>query len=1170
MARKFLVASFVFSFFVFVASGVSFVSAQTSSPSTIEALQKQIQDLLAVVQSLSKQVSELKSELGVVSTPTTITQTTPTTTAVSVTPIIQTSATTTSTTDDNSQPTAVALPDFTRTLGVGSSGDDVRKLQEFLAQDKIIYPEGLITGYFGPATERAMKRLQEKHGLEQVGRVGPKTMMKLNELTTKGAGKSGVIPPGLLTAPGLQKKIPPIPEQATSNLIYFTTTTATTTWPYVYATSTYATTTYATSTNYYATTTYVYVPPTTVVTTPSTNSLQTVSTSYGSVLNLSNVSNLFQKIWGPGSNGITLGGGLNFSTKVGVGWSQQYGGLFVTSYSIQASSAQYYLTQGNSINVSVTGPAGSIIEVWDLESMTAIAKNGTPVIFTAQPNHRYGGFAWYADNSQKDIAISATQSSSTTTTTFTTFTTATSTITTSSSTATTTIVTNPPIFTVISPNGGEQFSVGNTYTITWASAGAKVSYININLYKSGSFITNLGYNVSNNGSLNWTIPPTIISGNDYKIRVYSNDYMDFNNYDESNNYFSITVPLTAPSAPIGYWKFDGSGNNEITGSPSAVAVGSSVFKTSAGKFNGYLYIPGSSDYAKIPYNSMFDLPNSFSVEFWFRQHANQSFNQNLVYKGNSPNNYNFNIFRNLWNQYNNGAVIAGSTVAGTGYWHQASNNNEPPHNNWHHVVYTKTPTSIAYYIDGALINSDSFTATSEYGGPVKTPAVDIIIGNPAPDTDIDNLRIYNYSLSIGEVLYNYAENVLASAVVSTATSTVTTTSTTPVVTLVAPTNIRADWSYGWWDIRDNTMGHRIIFQYPTDSGKKTTKFRLYAKNPGSSSFSVAAEFFGIDSTSCSKTDKSVIGQWIIDNNGSCGYWNIHYVKTGTTDAYVQGVSSLPLLTYSVGEYNFYITAVDSAGNEGSPSPTAKLAYLNPLTIVYPTANQALPILTPTFQWTVNSDTPSALPHFAIVFDKANSTNPIWSPYFSGGTSKTYDGPALDPTKQYKFSVFGIDVDTAQNKSTLVMPSSVNDFTVTSVSLDVTPPVISPLRVDVYANSALPVWITDEPATTQVEYGLTTSYGNITPLDSSGAFLRTVHSVILSSEYGFGLTSNTTYHYRMISKDARYNTATSGDYTFTTLATSTSSFAPNSFEQQLANISVMVSRLSEQVRRLLGE
>lgn len=138
------------------------------------------------------------------------------------------------------------------------------------------------------------------------------------------------------------------------------------------------------------------------------------TTAYGSALNLSGVTGIFGKIWGPGSNGIVVGGGLNFSTQPGIGWAQQYGGMYVTSYSIQGVGT-YYLTQTNSVGATVTGPTGSIIEVWDLETLNVIAANvsnpGSPVAFTAQPNHRYGGFAWYSDNSQKNIAIYAVYSS---------------------------------------------------------------------------------------------------------------------------------------------------------------------------------------------------------------------------------------------------------------------------------------------------------------------------------------------------------------------------------------------------------------------------------------------------------------------------------------------------------------------------------------------------------------------------------------------------------------------------------------------------------------------------------------------------------------------------------------------------------------------------------------
>jgi len=54
-----------------------------------------------------------------------------------------------------------------------------------------LYPEGLITGYFGPLTEKAVQRFQLKYKIVNsktpesdpgYGYVGPKTRGKLNEL----------------------------------------------------------------------------------------------------------------------------------------------------------------------------------------------------------------------------------------------------------------------------------------------------------------------------------------------------------------------------------------------------------------------------------------------------------------------------------------------------------------------------------------------------------------------------------------------------------------------------------------------------------------------------------------------------------------------------------------------------------------------------------------------------------------------------------------------------------------------------------------------------------------------------------------------------------------------------------------------------------------------------
>ena len=120
----------------------------------------------------------------------------------------------------------------------GMTGDDVKLLQEFLATDPDIYPEGLISGYFGPMTERAVKKLQKRMCLDQVGNVGPQTLRRINELLEEGAGKSyggegGHVPAGLLRAPGIQQKLcatstPDTTAPVISDVVA-TSTTATTT-----------------------------------------------------------------------------------------------------------------------------------------------------------------------------------------------------------------------------------------------------------------------------------------------------------------------------------------------------------------------------------------------------------------------------------------------------------------------------------------------------------------------------------------------------------------------------------------------------------------------------------------------------------------------------------------------------------------------------------------------------------------------------------------------------------------------------------------------------------------------------------------------------------------------------------------------------------------------------
>ena len=89
-------------------------------------------------------------------------------------------------------------PKITRMLRRGSKGSDVLALQSYL--DANIYPEGTASGFFGFATERAVQRFQERHGIAVAGTadttgyglVGTRTRLVLASACSGDTGTSTV------------------------------------------------------------------------------------------------------------------------------------------------------------------------------------------------------------------------------------------------------------------------------------------------------------------------------------------------------------------------------------------------------------------------------------------------------------------------------------------------------------------------------------------------------------------------------------------------------------------------------------------------------------------------------------------------------------------------------------------------------------------------------------------------------------------------------------------------------------------------------------------------------------------------------------------------------------------------------------------------------------------
>lgn len=81
---------------------------------------------------------------------------------------------------------ALAYIPISSQLDFGQTSANVANLQDFFKDNSSIYPEGLVTGYFGGLTRNAVVRFQATYGLAQVGRVGPMTQEKINSLISTG------------------------------------------------------------------------------------------------------------------------------------------------------------------------------------------------------------------------------------------------------------------------------------------------------------------------------------------------------------------------------------------------------------------------------------------------------------------------------------------------------------------------------------------------------------------------------------------------------------------------------------------------------------------------------------------------------------------------------------------------------------------------------------------------------------------------------------------------------------------------------------------------------------------------------------------------------------------------------------------------------------------------
>ncbi|MBI4492659.1 MAG: DUF4082 domain-containing protein [Chloroflexi bacterium] len=220
-------------------------------------------------------------------------------------------------------------------------------------------------------------------------------------------------------------------------------------------------------------------------------------------------------------------------------------------------------------------------------------------------------------------------------------------------------------------------------------------------------------------------------------------------------------------------------------------------------------------------------------------------------------------------------------------------------------------------------------------------------------------------------------------------------------------------------------------------------------------------------------------------------------------------------TTTNGAHTLSAEARDGAGNIGTAAPVAVTVANNDTTppVISAVAASNVSATGATITWTTDEPATSQVEYGTTTAYGSSTTR---DPTLATSHSQTLANLAAGTAYHYRV----ISQDGAGNVATSA------DFAFTTAAADTTPPAISNVQATAITRTGATItWTTDEPADSQVEYGTSTAYGASTPLDSS---LATSHSAPLA-----GLTLNTVYHYRVKSKDAAGNLATSGDFTFTT-------------------------------------
>ncbi len=238
-------------------------------------------------------------------------------------------------------------------------------------------------------------------------------------------------------------------------------------------------------------------------------------------------------------------------------------------------------------------------------------------------------------------------------------------------------------------------------------------------------------------------------------------------------------------------------------------------------------------------------------------------------------------------------------------------------------------------------------------------------------------------------------------------------------------------------------------------------------------------------------------------------WTVFSDGTSTTtSAAVTGLTNGTAYDFRVSAVNALGTGAVSASATSTPRTTPSVP--TGLTATYGNAQVSL-------SWTTPADNGgSGITDYVVEYSLSGANS--WTT-FADGVSTTTSATVTDLANgtAYDFRVRAVNAAGSSSPSATASATPVLPTTV-----------ISAVAANPTDSSIVFTWTTDLGASSQVEYGPDTSYGNLTPVTDTTGTRPTSHSVTVSL-----LEPCVTYNYRVISQPAAGGVTTSDNYTVTT-------------------------------------